>query len=57
LRFGFFPFEPELSESTAVQDVFATLGADKHETTLEKGRVYTGQSMGWAGWSDLFVPA
>jgi hypothetical protein len=47
LRFGFFPFEPELLESAAVQDVFATLGADKHETTLEKRRVDAGQSMHW----------
>ena len=55
--FGFFPFDSESIESALVEDVFATLGADKHETTLEKRRVDVRRSVRWAGWSDLFVPA
>jgi hypothetical protein len=57
LSFGFCPFDSKLLKSAVVENMFSTLAADKHETTLEKRRVYAGQSVRWARWSDLFVPA
>jgi len=54
--FGFFPFDSKLLKSAVVEKMFSILAADKHETTFEKRRVDAGQSVRWAGWSDLFVP-